>query len=217
MSEADVRCQIRNKENPLTVKILRKEGKIPAIFYAQGEDSIPISVETKTIQQLLNHEVNILNVIFPDGKTRKSIIRDIQRNPLTDTIIHMDILGIKLTEKIKIAIPIILKGTPAGVKDGGILEHLIREIEVEGLPLDIPEHIEVDVSELNIGNSIRLEDIHLEKVQFTTEINHAVANVIHPKVIQLEEEEVEELIEEGEEGEEGEEKIEDTEKTEPKK
>jgi large subunit ribosomal protein L25 len=199
MSEADVQCQIRNKENPLTVKILRKEGKIPAIFYAQGEESIPISVETKTIQQLINHEVNVLNVIFPDGKIRKSIIRDIQRDPLTDTIIHLDFLGIKLTEKIRITIPIVLKGTPVGVKDGGILEHLLRDVEVEGLPLDIPEHIEVDVSTLNIGNSIRLQDIHSEKFVFASEINHAVANVIHPKVIQLEEEVVEEPVEEGEE------------------
>jgi large subunit ribosomal protein L25 len=199
MSEADVQCQIRNKENPLTVKILRKEGKIPAIFYAQGEESIPISVETKTIQQLINHEVNVLNVIFPDGKIRKSIIRDIQRDPLTDTIIHLDFLGIKLTEKIRITIPIVLKGTPVGVKDGGILEHLLRDVEVEGLPLDIPEHIEVDVSALNIGNSIRLQDIHSEKFVFASEINHAVANVIHPKVIQLEEEVVEEPVEEGEE------------------
>lgn len=208
MAEADVRCQLRNKENPLTVKILRREGKIPAIFYAQGEDSIPISVDTKTIQQLLNHEVNILNVIFPDGKTRKSIIRDIQRDPLTDTITHMDFLGIKLTQKIRITIPIVLKGTPAGVKDGGILEHLLREVEVEGLPLDIPEHIEVDVSALNIGNSIRLQDIHLGKFVFATEINHAVANVIHPKVMKLEEEMVEEPVEEGEE------KSEEMEKTE---
>jgi large subunit ribosomal protein L25 len=208
MSEADVQCQIRSKENPLTVKTLRKEGKIPAIFYAQGEDSIPISVETKTIQQLLNHEVNILNVIFPDGKTRKSIIRDIQRDPLTDTIIHMDFLGIKLTQKIRITIPIVLKGTPVGVKDGGILEHLLREVEVEGLPLDIPEHIEVDVSALNIGNNIRLQDIHSDKFVFATEINHAVANVIHPKVMKLEEEMVEEPVEEGEE------KSEEMEKTE---
>ncbi len=208
MSEADIQCQIRNKENPVTVKTLRKEGKIPAIFYAHGEESIPVSVDAKTIQQMLSHEINILNVIFPDGKTRKSIIRDIQRDPLTDTIIHMDFLGIKLTQKIRITIPILLKGTPVGVKDGGILEHLLREVEVEGLPLDIPEHIEVDVSELNIGNTIRLQDIHSEKFVFATDINHAVANVIHPKVMKLEEEIVEESVEEGEEESEEKEKTE---------
>jgi large subunit ribosomal protein L25 len=199
MSEADVKCQIRNQENQPKVKILRKQGIVPGIFYAHNEDSIPISVDAKQIQQLINREVNILNVIFPDGKTRKSIIRDIQRDPVTDAIIHLDFLGIKLTEKIKITIPIVLKGTPVGVKEGGILEHLLREVEVEGLPLDIPEHIEVDVSELNIGDSIKLQDINVEKIVFSTEIHHAVANVIHPKVITIEEEVAEEVLEEGEE------------------
>jgi large subunit ribosomal protein L25 len=208
MSEANIQCELREKIHHRTAKVLRKEGKIPAIFYAHNEDSIPISVDAITIQRLLSHEVNILNVIFPDGKTRKSIIRDIQRDPTTDSIIHLDILGIKLDEKIRITIPIILTGSPVGVKEGGILEHLLREVEVEGLPLDIPEHIEVDVSELQIGDVIKLEDIAIEKIKFITEIHHAVANVIHPKVVLIEEEVEEEELEEGEEKPEEEEKAE---------
>lgn len=208
MSEANIQCELREKIHHRTAKELRKQGKIPAIFYAHNEDSIPISIDAKTIQQLLGREVNILNVIFPDGKTRKSIIRDIQRDPITDTIIHLDILGIQLTKKIRMTIPIILKGSPVGVKEGGILEHLLREVEVEGLPLDIPEHIEVDVSELEIGDVIKLENIVVEKIKFITEIHHAVANVIHPKVVLIEEEVAEEVVE-------GEEKPEEEEKAEP--
>jgi large subunit ribosomal protein L25 len=131
------------------------------------------------------------------------VFREIQRDPVTDDIIHVDIMGIQLTEKIRLSIPVLLIGTPAGVKEGGILEHLLREVEVEGLPLDIPEHIEVDVTGLNIGDVITLEHLSVDKVQIVTEIHHAVANVIHPKVVKEEVEEVEEEVpEEGEEMEE---------------
>ena len=111
-------------------------------------------------------------------------------------------MGIKLTEKVRLSIPIILRGTPAGVKEGGILEHLLREVEIEGLPLDLPEHLDVDVSELNIGDTVILEQIPTDKFRFVTEIHHAVANVIQPKIVK-EEVEVEEELLEGEEGEEG--------------
>lgn len=110
----------------------------------------------------------------------------------------MDLLGIKLDEKVKLSIPVLLIGTPAGVKEGGILEHLIREVVVEGLPLEIPDHIEVDVSDLNIGDVILLRDVSVEKIKFVTDEKHPVANVIHPKV-------VEELVAEEVVGEEGEE------------
>ncbi len=204
MSEADIQVELRETTGHHTAKSLRQDGRIPAIFYANDEDSVSISMDSKEIERIAHSEINILNVIFPDGKTRKSVFREIQRDPVTDDIIHVDIMGIQLTEKIRLSIPILLVGTPAGVKEGCILEHLLREVEVEGLPLDIPEHIEVDVSGLNVGDVITLEQLSVDKVQIVTEIHHAVANVIHPKVVKEEVEEVEEEVpEEGEEMEEG--------------
>ena len=204
MAEADLHVEKREETGHKTTKMLRHQGRVPAIFYYHNEDSIPLSLDQKEIEHLSHQEVNIINVIFPDGKTRKSIFREIQRDPVSEAILHVDILGIKLTEKVRLTIPVILTGTPVGVKDeGGILEHLLREVSVEGLPLDIPEHIEIDVSDLNIGDVVTLEDIPAEKFRFVTEVHHAVANVIHPKVVVeevVEEEEVEEeALEEGEE------------------
>ena len=201
MAVGDIKVELREKTGHHTAKELRKAGRIPAIFYANDEDSRPLSVGAVALKRLIQSDMNILNVIFPDGKVRKSIFREIQRDPVTDALIHIDIMGIKLTEKVRLSIPIVLTGVPEGVKEGGILEHLIREVEVEGLPLDIPEHLEVDVSELKIGDVITLEALEAEKFRFVTEINHAVANVIHPKVIKEEvvEEEVE--VAEGEEAE----------------
>lgn len=197
MAEASLQVELREKTGHHTSKTLRREGRVPAIFYYHNDKTIPLSVDAKALQKLAQSEVNIIDLVFPDGKIRKSIFREIQRDPVTDMIIHLDIMGIKLTEKVKLSIPIILTGTAAGVKEGGILEHLLREVTVEGLPLDIPEHIEVDVSEMVIGDVVTLEDIPEDKFKFVTEIHHAVANVIHPRVI---EEEVEEEELEGEEG-----------------
>ncbi len=203
MSEADLRIELREKTGHQTAKRLRKSGLVPGLFYAQGEDSIPFSVKVKDLQRLLHSEVNVINIVFPDGKIKKSIVREVQRDPVTDAVLHIDVMGIKLTEKIHMTIPLVLTGTPVGVKEGGILEHLLREVEVEGLPLDIPDHIEVDVSDLKIGDVLTLENVSVEKIKILTEPHHAVANVIHPKVTKVE---AEVSVEEGAVSEEEEEK-----------
>ena len=203
MAEANLHCELREKTGKQQAKALRNNGKVPAIFYAHEQDSIPIALNEKELSSLLHREVNIINVIFPDKKEKKSILREVQRDPVTGHVVHIDLMGIKLTEKIRLSIPIVLKGTPIGVKEGGILEHILREVEVEGLPLEIPEHIEVDVSELKIGDVVRLEKITIDKVRFVTDIHHAVANVIHPKVVTPEVVAEDMAVEEGEGAKEG--------------
>jgi len=200
MAEGTLNIELREKTGHHAPKALRNEGRLPGIFYAPGEEAIPIHLDAKTFKRLNQQEINVYNVIFPDGKERKSIVRDVQRNPLTDVITHVDILGIRLDQKIRLSVGIILTGSPAGVKEGGILEHLLREVEIEGLPLELPEHLELDVSELNIGDVLTLKDIPVDKFKFVTDIHHAVANVITPKVIEEPVEEELELLE-GEEGE----------------
>ena len=96
MAEADITVELREKTGHHTAKALRRIGRVPAIFYAHDEDSVPLSVGSKELERIVHSEINILNVIFPDGKARKSILREIQRDPVTDTVIHVDILGIKL-------------------------------------------------------------------------------------------------------------------------
>jgi len=209
VNKLNVTTRDQNKEN--APKRLRKEGRVPGIFYAKGEDSVPISVDMLEMERLLHKEVTIIDVKFSDGKSRKAILREIQRDPVRETLVHIDIMGIKLNEEITLEIPINLQGTPVGVREeGGIVNHLLRKVEVKGLPEDIPEHIEVDISELKVGDVITLEDVPEDKFTFELEKNHGVANVIMPKIeeILVEEEEEEEEVLEGEEvpeGEEGEE------------
>ena len=138
----------------------------------------------KALRRLLKQNINILNVILPDGGEQKCIVREVQQDPVSEAIIHVDLMGIKLTEKVRLTIPIILKGIPIGVKtDGGMLEHHLREVEVEGLPLDIPETLEINVTELKLGQSISLKEIPTEKFRFVMDTHHSVATVILPKVV----------------------------------
>jgi len=198
MSQADLKVELRENTGHTSAKALRQSGRVPSIYYFHNDAPIPLSLDAKQLKRIVNSEINILNVVFPDGKAKKSVFREIQKDPVTDNIIHVDLMGIKLTEKVRLTIPILLKGTPIGVKDqGGILEHLLREVMVEGLPLEIPDHIEMDVSHLNIGDVVILGDLTVEKIRFVTEIHHAVAHVVHPKVVieETEEEEIEEELE----------------------
>ncbi|MBN2104569.1 50S ribosomal protein L25 [bacterium] len=201
MPEVNLSVELREDTGKQKAKALRRNGQIPATYYAHDQKTISLSVDTYSLRRLLQKEINILNIAFPDGEKKKTIIRDLQRDPVTDELLHVDFMGIKLDEKIKMTIPVILTGTPTGVKvQGGILEHPLREVEVEGLPLDIPEHIEVDVTELEIGGVKTLEEIETKgKYRFLTDPTHPVAIVAQAKVVKALEEEEEGLAEELEE------------------
>jgi len=198
MAEFQLHSETRDKTGSQSAKAIRNSGKIPAIYYSHDVKPVYIVLDAKEFYPLLHQEVNIIKMILPDKSEANCIVREIQRDPLSEDVLHVDFMGIKLDEKVKLSIPIILTGTPAGVKEGGILEHLLREVEVEGLPLEIPEHLEVDVSDLMIGDVVTLEDIQVDKVRIVTEIHHAIANVIVPKIVQVEEPVEEEELEEGE-------------------
>jgi large subunit ribosomal protein L25 len=200
MSDTALKVENRKETGKEFAKKLRYEGKIPAIIYASKEDSVMCSVNAHELELIIRKESNIIDVILEGGKVRKTIIREVQRDPVTNHLLHVDLLGIKLDEKVRMSIPVQLTGVPVGVKvDGGILEHPLREVEVEGLPLDIPDHLVIDVADLKIGDVMTLEKIPADKFEFITETHHPVAMVIQPKVAKVDEPSEEEL--EGEEGE----------------
>lgn len=183
MPEVQLHVAAREKTGHQIAKTLRHAGRVPAVFYARNETTVPLSVDAREFTAVLHREANIMDVIFPDGTVRKSIIRGIQRDPVSDALVHVDLMGISLTEKVRLSIPVVLKGTPAGVKDGGVLEQLLRMVEVEGLPLDLPEHIEFAVDHLNIGDTVTLETAVAGKFRFITDTRQVVANVVQPKVV----------------------------------
>ena len=183
---------------------LRREGKIPAIIYGRSANA-PIFVDAHEFRTKFKtvSENTIINLSVGD-KAYDVLVKDFQEDILTDTIVHIDFYEIEAGKVLRTNIPVRLEGTPAGVREGGILEHLLYNIEVECLPKDIPEKIEIDVSELGIGDSIHIEALTVpDGVRVLTASDQVVVAVTALKIV--EEEVEEEEILEGEEGEEGEE------------
>jgi len=166
MEEIVLEVQPRGELGKSKVKDLREKGFIPAVIYAEGKKSQPIKVSHRQLWQLIHQhrlESTVINLKIQDDKEQKGrpcLIKEIQHDPVKGDIIHVDFNEISLTKVIKVNVPVVAKGEPVGVRqEGGSLEHTLWEIEVECLPTDIPKDIEVDVSQLKIGDDIHIKDI----------------------------------------------------------
>jgi large subunit ribosomal protein L25 len=141
---------------------LRQSGQIPGVIYGHARQSQPLALNAREFGRLLEHvtasTVIELNV---DGKTSRTLIREIQRHPFKQEVLHVDFLELVAGEKVTVEIPIIYVGTPQGVRDGGILEQIKHELTVEADPTTLPEHIEVDVSALTIGHTLYVRDVRV--------------------------------------------------------
>ena len=221
-TEAQITAETRDQTGKGAARSLRREGKVPGVVYGRGLESVPVTVEAGELMRLVQ-SVSIENTLVDlsvdgeDGGDEDSyqvLIREIQRHPFKQEFVHVDFFRIAMDEKIHVDVPLSLTGVPVGVKDkGGVLEHMLRELEVYCLPGNIPERVEIDVSELDIGDSIHVSEIDLPDVEVLTDPDRSVVAVLAPTIIEEpEEEEEEELLEpeligrEGEEieGEEGE-------------
>jgi len=166
MEELFLEAEPRKELGRGRVRDLREKGFIPAVVYAQGKESLPVRVSHKALLGLVHQhrlESAVINLTIKDDKKNKPrtcLIKEIQYDPVHGDIIHVDFNEISLTKAIRVNVPVVAKGEPIGVKqEGGSLEHILWEIEVECLPTDIPKEIVVDVGSLKIGDSIHIKDI----------------------------------------------------------
>jgi large subunit ribosomal protein L25 len=166
MEELFLDAEIREEIGKGKTKGLRDKGFIPAVIYADGKDALSLKLSNRQLVRLVHqHRIEgvIINLNIKDDKKHKSrpcLIKEIQHDPVHGEIVHVDFNQISLTKEIKVNVPIIAKGEPVGVKlEGGSLEHVLWEIEVECLPVNIPKDIEVDVSLLKLGESVHVRDI----------------------------------------------------------
>ena len=166
MEEIFLDAQPREEIGRGKIKDLRQKGFIPAVVYSGGKESTAIKLSHKEFLTLVHQhraEGVVINLKIKDDKIQKPrpcLIKEIQYHPVYGDVIHVDFNEISLTKEIKVNIPVVAKGEPVGVKqEGGSLEHILWEIEVECLPTNIPKNIEVDVSALKIGDSIHIKDI----------------------------------------------------------
>jgi large subunit ribosomal protein L25 len=186
---------------------LRQKGLLPAICYGPKTDSVPLSLDTKELMKTVGMGENVLiDLMIGDGNKAAQkvvVVRDLQIDPIKDQFIHVDLFEVVMDEEISVEIPVVLVGKPEGVKMGGVLEQITREVTVECLPADIPQSIEVDVSHLDIGDTIHIGDIKLGKAKVLVDPTTTIATLVPPTVEKVVvEEEVEEEVPEVEEAEE---------------
>jgi large subunit ribosomal protein L25 len=165
---------------------VRVGGKIPAVLYGAGKDAMSVSLDPRQVARILQSETGhntIFDLALDGGERTKAMIVDWQYEPVKGALLHIDLKRIAMDRKLKVKVPILLKGEAEGVKQqGGILEQITREVEVECLPGDIPSHIDADVTQLVFGKVLRVSDLpHGEKLKFLTDANQPVAHVITVK------------------------------------
>lgn len=186
--------QRRAAQGTRPVRMLRHQGLIPGVVYGRTMEPVTIAVQHKALMQLLHSkagEHTLVKLRIEDTKPweKPVLVKDLQHDPVNGQVIHVDFHAIALTEQIRVKIPVVLKGEPVGVKqDGGILEHFLREIEVECLPTDIPEGVEFDVNPLKIGETVHVRDLIAPKqAKIVSDPGGAIASVQAPKEEKVEE------------------------------
>ena len=170
------------KFNKNAARRVRVSGKIPAVVYGAGKDSVAVSVDPKVIIKILHSESGhntIFDLNIEGGKATKAMIVDWQNEPIKGKLLHIDLKRIAMDKTMRVSVPVQLTGIPVGVKtQGGILEHVMREVEIECLPGDIPDHIDLDVTGLELHGVIHISDLpHSGKLKFLGEEDATVAHV----------------------------------------
>jgi large subunit ribosomal protein L25 len=183
MPEVVVAKPREGKFNKNAARRVRVAGKIPAVLYGAGHDPIAVEVDPKQISKILFSEAghnSIFDVEIEGQPTAKAMIVDWQREPINDLLIHIDLKRIALDKTLRVKVRVKLLGIPVGVKaSGGILDQVLREVEIECLPTDIPSHIDADVSKLELFASLRVSDLpHVGSIKFLNAEDATVAHVV---------------------------------------
>ncbi|HEY8257102.1 MAG TPA: 50S ribosomal protein L25 [Gemmatimonadales bacterium] len=184
--QANLQAATRTQTGKGAARTLRREGKVPGVIYGHGRNAEAVTVETIALAKVLGAvraSTTILDVVVDGRAPVKALIRDMQRDPLRPAqILHLDLYEVRADEKVTLEVPIQLTGIPDGVRNfGGVLDHSLRELEIEVLPADIPERVELDVTALTIGHSVFVRDIQIPKARILNDPDTPVATVVAPR------------------------------------
>jgi large subunit ribosomal protein L25 len=186
VSETALVVEARTATGKSAGRKLRAAGRVPAVLYGQGRPSLPISLDPRALEKVLRAGgANALLDVTVDGRpdlgSPVALVKELQRDPVRNAIVHVDLYQVDLTRTVEVDVPVHLVGKPRGVEFGGLLEHTLREITVECLPRAIPEAITVDVSNLDIGDVVHVRDLLLpEGVSLAIDPDLGVAHVALP-------------------------------------
>jgi large subunit ribosomal protein L25 len=196
-----VKAQTRSTAGKGSSRSLRREGKIPAILYGSDIENVALSVSNYDMEHLfkkVSYSQALLNLVVENGQSfeKMVMIKEIQADPVSHQYLHIDFYEVRMDRKITATVPVVLKGTAKGIINGGIVQNIRRELEVECFPADIPKNIIIDISDLDIGDAIHVEDIKLEgDIEIPYDVNFAIVTVVSSKMTE------EKPVAEGEEAE----------------
>jgi len=197
-----LKAEVRGTRGKGPARSLRNDGLIPAILYGPGVDSVSLSVNLRDLKEVIKKSRTrqvLVNLEIGNGETKSAMIQDLQRDPLSGNYLHVDFYHVEMDRKIKAKVPVTISGKSIGVEKGGLAQLVRRELEIMCLPQDILEFINIDITDMDIGDSVHVDEIPLEgDTEILRDVNYTVVTILSPK--KEEEEEVEEV--EGEEGEE---------------
>lgn len=204
MELIELKTNIRTTTGNGPARRLRQKGQIPAVLYGPGTESVPLSVNISDIDRILKKGrigqalLNLVILNNEETSTKTVMVKELQHHPVSRDFLHIDFYEVAMDRKIMVNIPVTTIGKAKGVETGGILQIVRRELEVQCFPLDVPESIEIDITDLDVGDSIHLGDIARQsKIEFLYDENITVVTVVTPK-LEEEEEVVEEAEAEGE-------------------
>jgi len=171
-----------------TAKALRAQGIIPGVYYAKGQDPIHFGVNALTLRPVVYTAEATMVKLDIEGKEHNCVLKDTMFDPVTDKLLHIDFLGVKAGESLKIEIPLHITGTSVGVKEGGILEQVIHKVHAFVDPTAMPEHINIDVTNLKLNGAIHISDVNVPGVRITDRPENVIIACHLPKVVVKEEE-----------------------------
>ena len=187
MATVSLSANSREGKGKGSARSLRSQGQIPAVIYGHGREPQALALNARDLDKMLSHiqaESTVIEVTV-GGHTAKTLIREIQRHPIKRQILHVDFQALVAGEKVTVSIPIVLVGIPEGVRlEGGVLEQPLREIEIEVDPSNIPDHVEYDVTNMVIGDSVHISDLKVpEGVEVQDDPETSVAVLAAPRAV----------------------------------
>lgn len=203
MELIELKTNIRISVGNSQARALRQKKQIPAVLYGYNKKTVLLSIYLSELEQALKKSKSgqaLLNLVIQNGKTysKPAIIKELQTHPVKRNILHVDFYEIDMNRKIKIKVPVVTKGKSKGVELGGTLQIIRRELEVLCLPLEIPKSFEIDITDLDIGDSVHVKSIPLkDNIEIPADVDFTVLTIVSPKAVEEEavSEEAEEEIE----------------------
>ena len=195
MSEIELKASVREQTGKANVRRLRRTGFIPCTIYGVEEKSKSLAINRKEVEKLLSEAHSVIKLVI-DGAEERCVIKEIQHHPVKGDVIHLDLQRIKAGQEIQLSVPIKFNGEAPGVKLGGVFQTIRSELDISTLPKYLPNEIEIDISTMELGDTMHISDLQLEHITIHHEADSSICSIVLPKKVEepvAEEEEGEEL------------------------